>query len=79
MIIIYIFLSALTIMTEHIQTFFNTTVFAGITIGLVSLGLGLYYEVSGKRRVKRYSPSAQRTEAFKNDNRSSIRARTRQM
>lgn len=65
------------IMTEHIQTFqtfFNTTVFAGITIGLVSLGIGLYCESSGKKRVKRLTPTAQRSEQSKNDNRSSIRA-----
>lgn len=61
-------------MTEHIQTFFNTTVFAGVTIGLVSLGIGLYYEVFGKKRAKKYAPTEQRTEPSKNDNRSSIRA-----
>lgn len=75
MIIIYIFLSASFIMTEHIQAFFNITVFAGITIGLVSLGIGLYYELSGKKKVKRHPPTAKKTEQSKNDNRSSIRAR----
>lgn len=61
-------------MTEHIETFFKTTVFAGITIGLISLGLGLYYELFGKKRVKRYSVFAHRKEAFRNDNNSSMRA-----
>jgi divalent metal cation (Fe/Co/Zn/Cd) transporter len=71
---IYIFLSASFIMTEHIQTFFNTTVFTGITIGLVSLGIGIYYEVFRRKRAKRYTTTMQKTEPSKNDNRSSIRA-----
>lgn len=38
------------------------------------LGLGLYYEVFGKRRFKRYSVSAHRKEPSRNDNNYSIRA-----